>query len=93
MFITTGVLFNKGVVRVRRTGSGMQDTSYTVVVSPRELDIPSDKLAEIDELVPVMEYMNERYGVSTKEAVSNEVTVPDTAVSIDTASDDDDLPF
>ena len=84
---------NKGVVRVRRTGSGMQDTSYTVVVSPRELDIPSDKIAEIDDLVPVIDYMNERYGVSTKEAVSNEVTVPDTAVSVDAASDDDDLPF
>jgi hypothetical protein len=69
----------------------MQDTSYTVVVSPRELDIPSEKLAEVDELVPVLDYMNERYGAA-KESVSNEVTVPDTAVSIEAASDDD-LPF
>jgi hypothetical protein len=70
----------------------MQDTSYTVVVSPRELDIPSDKLTEIDGLVPVLDYMNERYGEATKESVSNDVTVPDTAVSIDTAADDK-LPF
>ena len=71
----------------------MQDTSYTVVVSPRELDIPSDRLTEIDDLPPVMDYLNERYGAPSKEPVSNEVSVPDTAVSIDSDSDDDDLPF
>ena len=80
-------------MRVRRTGSGMQDTSYTVVVSPRELDIPSDRLTEIDDLPPVMDYLNERYGVPSKEPASNEVAVPETAVSLDTASTDDDLPF
>ena len=84
---------DKGVVRVRRTGSGMQDTSYTVVVSPRELDIPSDRLTEIDDLPPVMDYLNERYGVPSKEPSSNEVAVPETAVSLDTSSNDDDLPF
>lgn len=83
---------DKGVVRVRRTGSGMQDTSYTVVVSPRELDIPSDRLSDLDELVPVMDYMNERYGVPVEKDTPKEVAVPDTAVRISAASDDD-LPF
>jgi hypothetical protein len=39
-----------------------------------------------------MDYMNERYGISEKKDSPDEVAVPDTAVRISAASDDD-LPF
>ena len=53
---------NKGVIRIRRTGSGMYDTSYSLAATARDAEIPSDKLADIEELPDIKDYFRERYG-------------------------------
>ena len=53
---------NKGVVRVKRTGTGMYDTSYTLTATARNTDVPADKLASIPELTGIKDYYKDRYG-------------------------------
>ena len=54
---------NKGVIRAKRTGSGMYDTSYTISSTPnKDLDIPTDKQKEVENLQPIKDYYMERYG-------------------------------
>ena len=53
---------NKGVIRAKRTGSGMFDTSYSVTSTPRKEEIPSDKLKEVKDLPAIKDYYMERYG-------------------------------
>jgi len=52
---------NKGVIRVRRTGSGLYDTSYSISATAREAEIPQAKLAEISDLPTIKAYFRERY--------------------------------
>jgi len=52
---------NKGVIRVRRTGSGLYDTSYSIAATAREAEIPPAKLAEISDLPTIKAYFRERY--------------------------------
>lgn len=53
---------NKGVIRVKRTGTGMYDTSYTLAATARASEIPEDKLAEVANLPSIRGYFLERYG-------------------------------
>ena len=53
---------NKGVIRVRRTGSGMYDTSYSLSATARDAEIPQDRMADIAELPDIKTYYRERYG-------------------------------
>ena len=53
---------NKGVMRVKRTGTGMYDTSYTLAATARSSEIPDDRLDDISELPPIRAYFLERYG-------------------------------
>ena len=53
---------NKGVMRIKRTGSGMLDTSYTLAATPKDDEIPEEKRAEITELPQIKDYYFERYG-------------------------------
>ena len=53
---------NKGVMRVKRTGTGMYDTSYALAATARNSEIPDDRLEEINELPPIRAYFLERYG-------------------------------
>ena len=53
---------NKGVMRIKRTGTGMLDTSYTISTTARDADIPSDKFDERVELPIIKEYFKTRYG-------------------------------
>ena len=53
---------DKGIVRVKRTGTGMYDTSYTLGVTARNEPIPDDKKAEIADLPAIKEYYMTRYG-------------------------------
>ena len=53
---------NKGVMRVKRTGTGMYDTSYTLAATARASEIPEDKLAEVADLPSIRGYFLERYG-------------------------------
>ena len=66
VFLDWGSL-NKGVIRVKRTGSGALDTSYTIAATTRALSIPKDRLGEIAELDTIMDYMKGRYGGATTE--------------------------
>ncbi len=53
---------NKGVMRIKRTGAGMYDTSYQISATPKKDEIPKDKVAEAKELAVIKEYFFERYG-------------------------------
>tara|TARA_R110000765_G_scaffold230389_2_gene333802 strand:+ start:3118 stop:3819 length:702 start_codon:yes stop_codon:yes gene_type:complete len=53
---------NKGVIRIKRSGTGAYDTSYAITATPRPEEVPSDRVAEVDELPTVREYFFERYG-------------------------------
>jgi len=53
---------NKGVIRVKRTGSGAYDTSYSITATPRKDEIPSEKVEEVQSLPTIKEYFLERYG-------------------------------
>jgi hypothetical protein len=51
-------ILNKGVMRIKRTGAGMTDTSYTIAPTTRELKAP-----EVGDTLPsIEEYFLERYG-------------------------------
>ena len=76
---------NKGVVRIKRTGTGMYDTSYTLTATARESDVPEDKLEEIDELPTIKGYFKERYGGDTQNTNGTEV------VSLTASSDKENL--
>ena len=51
---------DKGVVRITRTGAGMQDTSYAIAATTRKDEIPED--ADDDSLPSIKEYFKSRYG-------------------------------
>ena len=48
---------NKGIIRIKRTGTGMQDTSYTIAATTRELKVPEPE----NELPTIEQYYLERY--------------------------------
>ena len=73
---------DKGVLRVKRTGSGMYDTSYQVAPTAREADIPNDRIEEKTDLPTIREYYLGRYG---GEAPSNNGTA--TVESTDESKD------
>ena len=52
---------DKGGMRIKRTGTGMYDTSYTLAATARGEEIPADKLTEIDDLPTIKGYFSERY--------------------------------
>ena len=51
---------NKGVLRIKRTGAGMQDTSYAIAATTRKDEIP--EAAEVEGLPTIKEYFKGRYG-------------------------------
>ena len=51
---------DKGVIRIKRTGAGMQDTSYAIAATTRKDEIPED--ADDDSLPSIKEYFKSRYG-------------------------------
>ena len=52
---------DKGVVRIKRTGTGLYDTSYQIAATARDEELPSDKLQEIGDLQSIQAYYKERY--------------------------------
>jgi len=76
---------NKGVMRIKRTGTGMFDTSYQLAATARQEEIPEDEQEKIADLPTVKEYFKSRYGGQT-------AAVPAMAgVSTSSSDDDDDL--
>ena len=51
---------DKGVIRIKRTGAGMQDTSYAIAATTRKDEIADD--ADEDSLPSIKEYFKSRYG-------------------------------
>ena len=52
---------DKGVIRIKRTGSGAYDTSYAITATPRDTEIPENKLTEVTDLPAIKQYYLERY--------------------------------
>ena len=52
---------DKGVIRIKRTGSGAYDTSYAITATPRDTEIPENKLTEVTVLPAIKQYYLERY--------------------------------
>ena len=77
---------NKGVVRVKRTGTGMYDTSYTIAATARESDVPDDSKAEIETLPTIKDYFKTRYGGQSKNSDVEKVSVKE-----DVSSDEESL--
>ena len=75
---------NKGVIRIKRTGSGMYDTSYTIAVTARTAEAPSPE----QDLNPVKEYFKERYSALWTPSDPNSSNgASDTEVKIESISD------
>lgn len=74
---------NGGVVRVKRTGAGMYDTSYQIAPTARDSEMPEDRQADIEELPPIREYYLGRYGGGNMPSSNNVVsTTEETAKSL-----------
>ena len=75
---------DKGVIRIKRSGSGMLDTSYAISATARDMEIPDDKFEEQSDLPAVKEYFKDRYGsVTASVATSNGSTPSSEAVKLD----------
>ena len=76
---------DKGVMRIKRTGTGMFDTSYQLAATSRQEEIPDDSGEQQADLPTIKEYFKSRYGGQTPQ-------VPAMA-GVSTASSDDDELF
>ena len=72
---------DKGVMRIKRTGTGMFDTSYQLAATSRQEEIPDDSGEQPAALPTIKEYFKSRYGGQTPQ-------VPAMA-GVSTASSDD----
>ena len=61
---------NKGVMRIKRTGTGMFDTSYQLAGTARQEEIPAGEEGKIADLPTVKEYFKSRYGGQTMQTPS-----------------------
>jgi len=72
---------DKGVMRIKRTGTGMFDTSYQIAGTARKGEVPDDMKTQVSDLPSIKEYFMARYGGQT--------ISPNGAVSLnDTKTDD-----
>ena len=76
---------NKGVIRIKRTGTGMYDTSYTIAATARNVEVP-----KIDEELPsIKDYFKERYSALwTPSTATSPNGTSDTEVKLETSVDD-----
>ena len=51
-------------MRIKRTGTGMFDTSYQIATTAREGEVPEDAVAKQADLPTIKEYFKARYGGS-----------------------------
>ena len=73
------------VMEIKRTGTGMFDTSYQLAATARQEEVPNDVEEKITDLPTVKEYFKSRYGGQPS-------ALPAMAgVSTATSDDDDDL--
>ena len=62
VFNDWGQKLDGGVMRVKRTGTGMYDTSYTVTATARDTEVPAEKETEKGDLPTVKGYFKMTYG-------------------------------
>lgn len=83
---------NKGVIRIKRTGTGMYDTSYTIAATARTAEAP-----KMDEELPtIKEYFKERYSAlwtpagtnSTSGSFEGKGPAEEREVKVESTSDD-----
>ena len=74
---------DKGVIRIKRTGTGMYDTSYTIAATARDAEVDVSRKAEENELPTIRDYFLSRYGGGDMQNGTGEV------VSVDTKDKDD----
>ena len=74
---------DKGVIRIKRTGTGMYDTSYTIAATARDAEVDVDHKAAENELPTIRDYFLSRYGGGDMQNGTGEV------VSVDTKDKDD----
>ena len=78
---------NNGVLRVKRSGAGL-DTTYTVSPVSRAVQIPDDRIKESTELQTVWDYFVDQYGGNdSSEDTETEVLAP-VGTSASTESED-----
>jgi len=53
---------DKGIIRIKRTGTGMFDTSYQIAGTARKGVVPEDSLAQVGDLPSIKAYFKGRYG-------------------------------
>jgi len=53
---------DKGIMRIKRTGTGMFDTSYQIAATARKGEVPEDIMGKSEELPSIKEYFKSRYG-------------------------------
>ena len=62
---------DEGVIRIKRTGAGAMDTSYSLSTTSRNLDIPTDKGEDVEDLPTIHAYFLERYGGAESSTSTN----------------------
>lgn len=75
-------ILSKGVIRIKRTGQGMYDTSYTIAATARNSEVP--ELTE--ELPTIKEYFKDRYSALWTPNTAN--GSDDKEVKVESSSDD-----
>ena len=76
---------DKGVIRIKRTGTGMYDTSYTISPTVRTAEVPEMK----EELAPVRDYFKERYSALwTPAASTSSANAGEKEVRVEADNDD-----
>mgnify|MGYP003144426328 CR=1 FL=1 len=73
---------DKGVLRIKRTGTGMYDTSYTIAATARDAEVPDD--ADSSDLPTIREYFLSRYGGAPPDSQNGTGNV----VKVDSTNDD-----
>ena len=76
---------NKGIIRIKRTGTGMYDTSYTIAATARNAEVPDSSDTE---LVPVKEYFKDRYSALWAPSGNPSDDKEDKEVKVETSTDD-----
>ena len=77
---------DKGVMRIKRTGTGMFDTSYQIAATARKGTVPDENLTQVGDLPSIKEYFKGRYGGMSNGSLNGTV---DGVVSLNNTKSDD----
>jgi hypothetical protein len=73
-------------MRIKRSGTGMYDTSYTLSATARNTVVPAEKLSNVSGLIDIKSYYKDRYsGNQSNSAATNSNDTQ--GVSLDSTDD------